>query len=252
MTQGVALPAHLSGRRQRVQAPLTGIGQGKESVLHAQTSRCSRDCRSHGVAFYAEERTGRGSSPPSAFRHESYRTAGKLHALLPDIFDHRLAVTLARYAGDLAMGARLLEGRLSGRAGQCSGSHLLPILVWTVSRILVRVRSRMPDWCALHSGRRDVQYDASRHDRECSSDSALLHPDVCLVAGGGCRKGVARTFRQQCARLDCRRRTRWKYSCYARPDRTGVGSASYRSSRSDGNRSAKLRMLGKPRRSSLE
>ena len=55
-----------------------------------------------------------------------HRARKHLHALLPDLLDHRTTAPLARHERELAVAGRVLEGGVSGRWGGAGRSHLLP------------------------------------------------------------------------------------------------------------------------------
>ena len=88
-------------------------GRGHRSDRRAALSRRSRDAAGHD-----QDRARRRSGGASALGHGAERAARALHALHPDVVHHRTSAALAGHQRELAVDARVLEGRLSRRAGR--------------------------------------------------------------------------------------------------------------------------------------
>ena len=95
----------------------------------------------------------------------------------------------------------------------------------------------------MRTGRRVTKRRESPGDLDNGIYRALLHPDVCLAIGRGCRRGEDRPSRLPGAASHRSRRARRKHSFGAGANRGSLaGRASVRSSRNDGGRSGHLRM----------
>ena len=68
-----------------------------------------------GVAFHDEGRADRRPGRVAALGNSAHLPARALHALQPDVLDHRPASPLDRHARELAVDARLLEGPSTAR-----------------------------------------------------------------------------------------------------------------------------------------
>ena len=170
-----------------------------QRVLHAEARarastpaalRCPRISR---AAADDEGGADRRSGRAPAVGHGADRADRALHALQPDLLDHRAAAAVARHQRELAVDARVLEGRLPRRARRPRRSHLLPVLVRAVPRLLDRVRGGLPDRRALRPGRRHVEPACVwRSSTRVQRDGRLLHADLCAAAGGsgGARQGI--------------------------------------------------------------
>ena len=135
-----------------------------ERLLHAQARRRRRpdrhaalSARSDGAAVDDESRAGRRSGREPAVGQRAHRAARALHAVLPDVVDDRPPAALDRYERELAVDARMLEGGLPRRTRRARRPRVLSVLVRAVSRVLGRVRSRLPVRAALRARRRHVQ-----------------------------------------------------------------------------------------------
>ena len=145
---------------------------------------------SRDAAGHDQNRAGRGSGGPSALGHRARRAARPIHALHANLFDHRASVEVAGYQRELAMDARVLEGRLSRCQGRTRRPHLLRLLVRTGPGLLDRIRCRMPNRRRCHSRRRHGEPAAPGDDRRRRA-TVVLHADLCASAGRSRRERTA-------------------------------------------------------------
>ena len=118
-----ALAARCRGRGSRGAARPSSW---PKRLLHAQARRGRRASRVAALSARSDAAAGddqagadRRSAAGPAVGHESHRAARALHALPPDVIDHRKPVALARHERELAVDARVLEGRVRRREGRC-------------------------------------------------------------------------------------------------------------------------------------
>ncbi len=153
--------------------------------LGASAARLAVSGRSRQAARHDEDRARRRSGSARAVGKRAQRAARAVHAVHADILHHEQPAAMARHQRELAVDARLLEGRVPCGARRGGRSDLLRVLLRAVPRFLDRVRRRLSDRRARHSRRGHVEPAASRDDRRRLADGRLLHADLRASPGGG-------------------------------------------------------------------
>ena len=123
--------------------------------LGASELRFPRDLQKLPFTTKAELVADQAANPP--WGTALTRAARPLHALLPDVVDHRSPAALDRHQRELAVAARVLEGRVPRGPCRPGRPRLLSVLVRPLSRLLGGVRRRLADRRAVRAGRRHVE-----------------------------------------------------------------------------------------------
>ena len=193
--------ARRSGRcRERSSAALLRPAPRARTASTRASSRrpaCSTDdaalpARPGAAAAHDQGRARRRSGGEPALGHGAHRAARALHALLPDVLHHRPAAALDRHQRELAVAARVLEGRVPRRARRPGRPHLLSVLVRALPRLLGGLRRGLAD-------RRSTASRAAACRASCGSrlieslgvDRRLLHADLRAAPGRRWRRARA-------------------------------------------------------------
>ena len=226
-----------------------------QRVLHAQARRRRPGARTPAVS--ARPRTaaaddeggaGRRSGRESALGHRAHRAARALHALLPDLVDDRTAAALDRHQRELAVDARVLEGRLSRRARRrraiaCSSRFRSGRS--SASGPASKPGCQMGLHCVPGGGMSSQH--AARDDRIASArrSSAARRPTRCGWPRLPRTSGPLRPLAESTVRvLIVAGEPGGSIPADARADRAELGRARHRSSRADRSRAGQLRVLG--------
>ena len=128
---------HIYGRNPFYTRKLDAAG------IHPRVARVS--ARSVEAAAHNEARADCRSAGVPSVGDQPQRAARQIHALQPDVIDDRKPAAMARHERELAVDARVLEGRVRGREGRRARPDLLSVFIRAVSRILDGVRGGLPD-----------------------------------------------------------------------------------------------------------
>ena len=220
--------------RQRLSVLLTRSTAATRSTRASSTRPASRSTRCASrddlarLPFTTKAELVADQDATSAVGHGADRAARPLHALQPDLVDDRAAAPVARHERELAVDARVLEGRLSRGARVGPADRIFfafsfgPFLgFWTAFDAACQIGAHAMPAGGMSSQQR-LALDRRRAPTVvcCTPTYALRLAEVAAERSGRTRPLV----RQQRPHGHRRRRTRRQHSGHARAHRARAGA----------------------------